>query len=263
RCNFGDSCSFSHEVATVPQPWVRITQPAERDICRHFLEGRCNYGDQCSFRHPVAEDTSLCRHFLEGKCTYGDACRFSHGGQTYVPVTVPAAPTKPAPIRVAPPNWKPADDRPVCRHFLEGRCRFGEECRFSHQGEESAARLPPTAPAVPIDDRPLCRHFLEGKCTYGDACRFSHGDAAADVFQPEPMADDRPICRLFLEGKCASGSHCQFSHAVTLDPAIAAALTATPVPYGHTLPEAEARPVCRHFLEGKCNYGDACRFAHT
>ena len=22
----------------------RITQPAERDICRHFLEGRCNYG---------------------------------------------------------------------------------------------------------------------------------------------------------------------------------------------------------------------------
>ncbi|CAE7431123.1 HUA1 [Symbiodinium natans] len=290
RCNFGDACSFSHEVAFSPPPAIRIPQsqpppqPGERDVCRHFLEGRCTYGDLCAFRHPApapAVDPSICRHFLEGKCNYGDACRFSHGGPAQVPVVVTTAPLPPKPKPMVPPTAVVPDDRP-CRHFLEGRCTFGDACRFSHQVDVQQLE-PPGEPTALADDRSICRHFLAGKCNYGDACRFSHGDglvtglaaelapAVDDRFVGKPFQEGGSICRHFLEGKCNYGDACRFLHtgapqaAQPQWPAAKVPETYGPVRTARSVPIVspilESR-VCRHFLAGKCTYGDQCTFLH-
>ncbi|KAM3934483.1 putative E3 ubiquitin-protein ligase makorin-1 [Leptodactylus fuscus] len=48
--------------------------------------------------------------------------------------------------------------RAPCRAFLRGSCRFGPNCRFSHERK-------------PV---PICRHFQNGFCGYGDKCSFLH-----------------------------------------------------------------------------------------
>ena len=40
--------------------------------------------------------------------------------------------------------------RPICRHFLEGRCTYGDSCRFSHEVVANPSPMPPTPPAVPL-----------------------------------------------------------------------------------------------------------------
>lgn len=46
----------------------------------------------------------------------------------------------------------------VCRQFLNGTCRYGQNCHYPHH-------LPST---------PLCWYFQEGNCWFGDRCRFVH-----------------------------------------------------------------------------------------
>eukprot|EP00439_Symbiodinium_sp_Y106_P035079 s3846_g4.t1 len=116
----------------------------------------------------------------------------------------------------------PVDDRSVCRHFLEGKCNYGDACRFSHAGfplTPPVLQLEPFMPGLngtPANDRSVCRHFLEGKCTYGNACRFSHQgsaeNSAAWPTAPSTKVLERPTCRHFLEGKCSYGDACRFSH---------------------------------------------------
>ncbi|CAE7536055.1 HUA1, partial [Symbiodinium sp. CCMP2592] len=153
----------------------------------------------------------------------------------------------------------PVEDRSVCRHFLEGKCNYGDACRFSHAGfplTPPVLQPEPFMPALsgtPANDRSVCRHFLEGKCTYGNACRFSHQGSAEDSTAwpaaPSAKVVERPTCRHFLEGKCSYGDACRFSHEDGL--------------VNDAQPTVDDRSVCRHFLEGKCTYGSACRFLHT
>ena len=47
---------------------------------------------------------------------------------------------------------------PVCKHFIQGTCKFGDQCRFSHE-------------------LPDCRFFdkdLQSGCTRGSKCKFVH-----------------------------------------------------------------------------------------
>lgn len=49
----------------------------------------------------------------------------------------------------------------VCTHFLQGDCRYGDNCWNLH----------------PYDTRPVCKHFLRGDCKFGNKCRNRHATA--------------------------------------------------------------------------------------
>ncbi|XP_075706731.1 putative E3 ubiquitin-protein ligase makorin-1 [Rhinoderma darwinii] len=51
-----------------------------------------------------------------------------------------------------------AASRAPCRAFLRGSCRWGTNCRFSHEKKSV----------------PVCRHYQNGFCGYGDKCSFLH-----------------------------------------------------------------------------------------
>ncbi|KAG2468502.1 MICA2 monooxygenase, partial [Polypterus senegalus] len=50
---------------------------------------------------------------------------------------------------------------PPCRHFLNGSCPFGQNCRHSHE-----------LPAWKSSQ--VCRYFQRGGCWFGDRCRYEH-----------------------------------------------------------------------------------------
>lgn len=315
RCTFGDSCNFSHEDPNSargrPMPYQReeprIARPdfsqssnGDSSLCRHFLQGKCTYGNDCSFSHgppaPSPRDggrgpSSICRHFLEGKCTYGDSCQFSHAAaaprptmaaRPSIPAARPSIPAARPPMAYSPPPVVEPESS-VCRHFLEGKCSYGDSCRFTHHvavsRQPSFRALPPP---VVEDPRSVCRHFLEGKCTYGDQCRFSHDAGppprmtpsyARSAGAPTRASSDNGVpktrvCRHFLEGKCTYGDQCSFLHEAVERPEQQEELDLIMAELAEGglegfIEEEKVGTACRHFLAGKCTYGDDCRFSHT
>uniref|UniRef100_A0A1D1XLX3 Zinc finger CCCH domain-containing protein 42 n=1 Tax=Anthurium amnicola TaxID=1678845 RepID=A0A1D1XLX3_9ARAE len=98
-------------------------------------------------------------------------------------------------------------DKPLCRYFARGFCRYGENCRFSHddqlqqngqgqgqgQGQEYQNGVEGTLSngnevqkygvlTHPRSSTP-CRFFAKGYCRYGDDCKFTHNDNNNNRFQ--------------------------------------------------------------------------------
>ncbi|KAM4044357.1 uncharacterized protein ACNLHF_008346 isoform 2-T2 [Anomaloglossus baeobatrachus] len=67
--------------------------------------------------------------------------------------------------------------RPPCRAFLRGTCRFGTNCRFSHEAKYI----------------PVCRHFQSGFCSYGDRCSFLHLPQCQHFVLPSLYLDSRRV----------------------------------------------------------------------
>ncbi|KAL6770473.1 hypothetical protein ACKKBF_B31380 [Auxenochlorella protothecoides x Auxenochlorella symbiontica] len=51
-------------------------------------------------------------------------------------------------------------DRVLCRYYLEGTCRYGQACTFSHDLQDSPSMV--------------CKYWAAGFCKYGDKCRYDH-----------------------------------------------------------------------------------------
>ncbi|CAE8639714.1 unnamed protein product [Polarella glacialis] len=118
----------------------------------------------------------------------------------------------------------------VCRHFLEGKCNYGAECKYSHaafgpaKGVQHRAPRPSSGGAADLKTE-TCRHYLLGRCNMGETCRFRHDGDTSEQEMADILAE--------LNG------------GATLDGFV----------------QKDAGP-CRHFLAGKCNFGDGCRFTH-
>eukprot|EP01051_Picozoa_sp_SAG22_P003071 SAG22_NODE_144_length_17700_cov_21.959207_17_plen_426_part_01 len=81
------------------------------------------------------------------------------------------------------------DSRPPCRFFLKGKCRDGDNCRFSHATSSKTAGLQ----AAAAGGAKMCTFFLKGKCRAGENCRFSHGQeeaAAAEAEEEEELEQE-------------------------------------------------------------------------
>ncbi|KAM4563264.1 makorin, ring finger protein, 4 [Odontesthes bonariensis] len=60
----------------------------------------------------------------------------------------------------------------ICRHFINGSCRFGPRCKYRHEW--------PVLPPV-LRSSQICRYFQKGGCWYGERCRYLH------VHQPQGL----------------------------------------------------------------------------
>jgi hypothetical protein len=66
-----------------------------------------------------------------------------------------------------------------CKVFAkDGTCRFGNECKYSHDVQVGAASgkraAKPKAKANANAKREVCRNFANGSCAHGNFCKFAH-----------------------------------------------------------------------------------------
>ena len=87
-----------------------------------------------------------------------------------------------------------------CRSFALGDCKYGNACKFSHEGASQSvgftthASIGGHAPIVggPAKSSDACRNFSAGICKNGDRCRFAHvssmGSGAAGAVSSDRRA---------------------------------------------------------------------------
>ena len=108
----------------------------------------------------------------------------------------------------------------ICRHDLQGKCRWGAQCRFTHVAQRPLPPVPQLElmcehcmpPPTPGLGR--CRFDQTGApCPYGAFCRFSHGIATAPP-TPDVVAVPTPtVCRHWLDKvPCPYGASCTYTH---------------------------------------------------
>jgi len=57
------------------------------------------------------------------------------------------------------------EEQPICKFFLNGNCRWGNGCRYSHDvvGGKTTSQK-----------KDVCKFFKEGTCRNGESCPYSH-----------------------------------------------------------------------------------------
>ena len=84
-------------------------------------------------------------------------------------------------------NFKSIKSKQVCQFYINGACKKGDKCPYSHDTEQ-------------IHKKELCKFFLSGKCLKGDKCLYSHD------------LSEIP-CKFYHGlGFCENFQNCPFSH---------------------------------------------------
>jgi len=249
--------------------------------------------------------TSLCRHWeRNGHCEHGSLCHFAHGPrdlrtqlmneQEFLrppppePRPQPLPQPRPQPLPPVPMDDAEPKKRDICRDFVRiGRCKWGNECRFSHDVEGYLDEVASAEAALAAGEVPqasdegghpkrktdLCRHFERGFCPRGVNCDFAHGkeelrSVGAPPLMPEQLGPRTgEICRDFERGECKFGSACRFSHDMgpVPQPMVASPRGGGDGPPERREPDDPAKyktVLCRHFARGVCQMGPDCQFAH-
>jgi len=122
--------------------------------CTNFQKtGNCKFGNNCRFSHESGAAAGGANSFHNGGMSTGGNATDIGMGMDDVASTATAGGS----------NAKP------CTNFQKtGNCKFGNNCRFSHESG-AAARVGSGG----LNAKP-CTNFLNGNCSFGANCRFSH-----------------------------------------------------------------------------------------
>lgn len=115
-------------------------------------------------------DTQICKPFLTPSgCPLGPSCPKRH--------------TNPSPLNYVPvPIANTPQGRTVCKHWLRGLCKKGQDCEYLHEYN--------------LRKMPECYFFTKhGFCSSADECMYLH-------ITPRQR---RPECRSYTAGFCRAG----------------------------------------------------------
>ncbi|KAG9156595.1 hypothetical protein Leryth_006576, partial [Lithospermum erythrorhizon] len=267
RCLRGTSCRFVHHQSHRQSHADRRFQQHEGEICEHkpmprecyeFIQGKCKWGGSCRFLHSVP-DNSDSDHGTEGNET--------HGKQSDNVRSNKAAPQE-------------------CYDFIQGKCKWGESCRFLHsvpnkadhgtEGNETHGKQLDNVKSDKAAPRE-CYDFIQGKCKWGESCRFLHyvpnkADHGTDGNetrgkQLDNVRSDKAApreCYDFIQGKCKWGESCRFLHSVPNKADFGSERNETHGKQLETFRSDKAVPrECNDFIRGRCNRGASCRYLHS
>ena len=84
-------------------------------------------------------------------------------------------------------NFKSVKSKQVCQFYINGACKKGDKCPYSHDAEQ-------------IHKKELCKFYLSGKCAKGEKCLYSHD------------LSEIPCKYYHGLGFCENFQNCPFSH---------------------------------------------------
>jgi len=243
KCRFGDRCRFLHgseDKRESYRPKRTENTSGEQEICRQYeRRGRCRFGERCKHKHVEGAKKEKKEQPKGGekKAAGGNAGNGagagkgqgagSDGGAAGRRRRRPRGGAKggSSENKEKPVTQYDKDGLEICRRFKDGgKCRFGEECTYSHGAPDPKATPKPgqekkasggdgggrrRGPREPQE----CYDFQEkGNCEYGDECRFKHGANDKRDLKTARRAKAGPCYTFQEKGNCEYGDECRFQH---------------------------------------------------
>ena len=220
-----------------------------RDRCRTFDKtGHCRFGDNCRYLHTTPESPTSAREASISSEVNIHQYQSEHTTQDEGSVRNSCRP-------LAPGAANP------CRTFARtGRCRYEDQCRFSHAFPSERDQRKPDNEYLKDDLKPnpnvndgsvfLCKVYARtGRCRYEGTCRYAHippdvlearpRDFHPEVFRSNTSANEDPRQKKGSSKSREWNLKNQQGRKSTVN-----------------------KMKCRFFMAGRCKAGDNCKYFH-
>lgn len=165
-------------------------------LCKHFIENNCKFKDLCNFAHSIDELKKLPGESdLEGKSLLerykakADAEKQMTGQDGMVELKAK-----------------------LCKHFIDGECKFKEGCHFAHSIEE-LKRLPDDNDATgkALLERYKAKTLVADVIMNGES---TQALAQTELQMPTSTIAKTKLCKHFISGNCKFKESCTFAHSI-------------------------------------------------
>ena len=185
-----------------------ITQAAPA-VCRFHLQGNGTKGSKCPYVHEdsgIASAASSRTLARGGQQSAENKGKGKSRGRTASPSSSQAA-AQPAtaPATDTLMDVSQSDTRKICYRFAEGKCSFGDTCRYEHVQkslltEPEKRRMERSVfrerPSDAVKSGQVCGAWKRGKCKFGDRCR-----TAMQLMRPVIRKDAGRAARRLQKGR--------------------------------------------------------------